>query len=81
VVILDLLLVQQQIREDEAASLARETDLVDVQLALLMKKRLDLSRSAGHVGMDPARLAELAESLEIDAQKLAGIWKILTGDS
>ena len=73
-VVLDLLLVQQQIREDEDANLQNEIDLVDTQLALLIKKRVELKK--GHIcSTVEDKLADFAEALEIDAKLLSKIWK------
>ncbi len=79
-VVLDLLLVQQQIQQNAPEYLREEIDLVDAQLALLIKKRLELRNKLP--GEEPAealqnRLTELAEALEIDFKQLEDIWQKL----
>ena len=78
-VILDLLLTQQQIREDQSANLQNELDLVDAQLALLIKKRLDLTKNGNARSSNEEKLAGFAETLEMDAKMLTKIWDTIDG--
>ncbi|MCB0262494.1 MAG: chorismate synthase [Calditrichia bacterium] len=75
IVILDLLLVQQQIQSDVTAGKQSELDVVDAQLALLIKKRMELAKQTGSTS--PKHLDDFAEQLGIDKSVLAEIWRKL----
>lgn len=75
-VILDLLLMQDEIRQDDGREdLRRRLTLTDAQLLLLLRHRMELSRQVGGVGEDEFSLTETAAELGLPENFVRSLWQ------
>lgn len=97
VVLLDLLLIQQRIKNESSTIdlLREEIDLIDTQLLLLLKTRCDLSRRMGQAKkkenveiINPQRekqifnqIKKISDELHLPFEEIKKIWKIILKSS